>query len=719
MLKNGIFRLLIIVCLGVTLSCASTQTSEESQSQSVGAKSGADEFSEFDSAGSATSPEAGVEAELAGSKSATQKKNVQPNAAADEFAEFDKPTEPAPSETVQAEPEAITEPQIVTKEEPTPEPPAPQVEMPLVAEPPVAEAPAPMIEPQPEVSLKNQDGSIANITALEYRSSDNGGTVVIEADAALEFSQRLNPATNQFVIEIPNAKLPRKLRRTLNTRDIEGSIGSIDAYQSKNGTTAKIVVQLRAGAHEPVVQAEGKHLFVLAQPSGNTNSAENEGLAEEQSQPLPSKLLSSDNIEDFLASNQSFYGKRISVETDDADLRDVFRFISDESNVNLIISDEVKGKVSLKLKGVPWDQALVMIMKAKKLGYTRAGNVLRIAPLADIKSEEEDAQKYIASKKANATFKVKTLQVNYAKVEELEKQVKPLLSAKGSVVADTRTSGLIISDVDENILRAEKLVRALDIPPQQVIIEGKVVEASEEFERGIGVNWNATGRRTSGSSRAGVNALDIGAARLTNRTFGINFSLGTMDILGNLSASLALFERQGLVKVISSPRVMALHNEAAEITQMEELPIITSTPNPGGNPTPSVSYKQVRLKLQVTPQITNDGVVILGVDVMREIPGADSDPTTKARGISSRSAKTKVMVRNSQTAVIGGIYQNDSSDSNTSVPGLGSIPILGWLFKSNTTNKKRTELMIFITPRIMGQLENSAAPNLSNQGGIE
>ena len=723
-------QLVLAAALLSVVACSTTPSADDAPAGAPAASGS--EFSEFDAAGgggdaAAASPEAGVENDIAGKgKAAEAPKDdfsefgekpaegaQQPPAAGDEFSDFEKPADQA----IAKEPPA-TPPAVDSGFEPLP-PDAPPPEAAAtepVPPPAVADAPPPEVTPvapapeAPETSAAPEAGAMVNITDIQYRANDNGGTVVIEADGPMSFHQRMNAATRQFIVEVPNSKLPRKLKRPLNTRDFAGTIGSIDAYQGKGSTTTRIVVQLRSGAPEPAVQTEGNNLFVVAEPPGGGAGAGAEAAAEEgaAAEPLNSKLLSSSSIEEFLASNQSFYGKKISIETDDAELRDIFRLISEESSVNLIISDEVKGKLSLKLKNVPWDQALVMIMKAKKLGYTRAGNVLRIAPLADIRTEEEDAIKLVTAKKANEPLKIKTIQVNYAKVDDLEKQVKSLLTTKGTAIADTRTSSLIVTDQEENVDRAEKLVRALDVPPQQVLIEGKVVEATENFERDVGINWNTSGKTSSvGSNLRSTTSINSQPSLGSNSSFGLKFSLGTMDVLGDLTASLNLFEQQSLVKVISSPRVVTLHNEPAEIAQTTELPLITANIAANGTATPVVNFKPVKLRLQVTPQITNDGAVILGVDVSREVAGAVVDQKTQAFPVNSRSAKTKVIVKNGQTAVIGGIYQNDQTEGNTKVPWIADVPIVGWLFKTQTTKKDRTELLIFITPRILGQLEGA------------
>jgi len=564
--------------------------------------------------------------------------------------------------------------------------------------------------------------SRVKVTDMQYRINDQGGTFIIQATGPIEFSQKLNPQTNQVVIELINATLPRKLRRPFNTKDFPGQIGYIDAYQMKGANAPRIVIQLRAGASEPVIQSEGSALYVVSQslPTGNdaeesVSSNDDKSEVSQAEDVVESSLFASENFEEFLRSNQKFTGKRISIETDEMELRDIFKLVSEEAGVNLVLADDVRGKMSLKLRSVPWDQALVMIMRAKKLGYTRSGSIIRVAPIAEIRTEEEDAIRIETAKRNNQPAIVKTITINYAKVEDLERQIRPLLSPRGAVVGDPRTSSIVVTDVTENVERSEALVKSLDIPPQQVLIEGKIVEASDNFERRIGINWSATGRPTNlgGGGANGPLRLTPGLSVTPGvpvpSSMGLNFALGTLDVLGDLTASLRLFELQGLVKVISSPRILTLHNETAEIGQTTEIPLITSNIQPNGATTPIVNFKPVQLRLSVVPQVTNDGAIIMGVDMTREVPGEIVDAETNARPINSRSAKTKVLLKNSQTAVIGGIYQNDTTESESRVPGLAKVPVIGWLFKNRSIDRKRTELLIFLTPRILGQMQSLPA----------
>lgn len=590
---------------------------------------------------------------------------------------------------------------------------------PLEEVPPVAIVPPPAeVAPEAPPIAAPIEAPIATsvrITALQFRPNPGGGTIVVDADGPLTYSTRMNEKTRQFIVEIPNSKLPRNLTRTLNTRDFAGVVGSIDAYQSPGSDISRVVVQLREGSPEPVVQLEGNSLFVVA-----TRTDAPIQTAEEATPQEESKLLSYASLDEFIAGNMQFYGKKISIEYDDMEIRDALKLIAEEAGINLIIADGVTGKINLKLREIPWDQALVMILKARKLGYTRAGSILRIAPIDVILAEEKASLDMAAAKANSDPLEVKLVPISYAKVEDLQKQIEPFLNKeRGKVVADARTSSLLITDTAANIARAMALIRSIDLPPQQVLIEGKIVEASSEFNRQLGIRWNNSGRDWQLGNGGGTgNSNIIGSTQVsvdagTASVLGLNFRLGTFDVLGDLAAQLTLFERQGSARILSSPRVTAIHNEAATITQTTSIPILTTTQAaPGVAPVPTVNFRDLKLSLNVTPQITNNGSVIMKVDMNRDVPSSEASPGTGAVAVSSRSANTRILVRNGQTAVIGGIFQNDITNTDTKVPWLGDIPFLGWLFKSNTKRDQRNELMIFLTPRILDRPETQVS-----QGG--
>jgi type IV pilus assembly protein PilQ len=721
---KGFLRLFIVAALATSLmSCSTASTDDNGDLSQFGASD--QDFASFDSGGSAaadTTSEDAIEKELnaaegepAEAQASADEGNMdnaevppkvsdQANAAPaekDEFGLFDDedkqaaqppPPEVEPLNQDQEDSSIAAEPAPAPEAPPEPEAPAPEI----AEEPPVPEAPAPVAK---NVRIKD----------IRYQANDSGGTVVIEGDGPMTYQTRVNESNHQFVVEIPNSQLPAKLKRSLNAKDINGNIGAIDAYQNSGSTTTRVVVQLREGASAPVVNAEGNTLLLSQGETPVSNVASN---ATEEKAPPQSQVLSSQNLQQFLNGNMQFYGKKISLETSEMDIRDVFKLIADESGVNLILSDEVKGTISLKLRQVPWDQALIMIMKAKKLGYTRSGNVIRIDSIADLRTEEDDAVKMAIAQKATDPLKVRLIPVSYAKIDDLKTQVTPFLSERGKVVGDTRTSSLVISDIAENIERVVKLVQSIDVPPPQVLIEGKIVEASDSFERSIGVQWNASGQPVVLGTNSGGGNISLasnlsvtpGTGSGTGITSGLlHFNLGTLDVLGSLDATLSLFENQGIAKVLSSPRILTLQNEAAEISQTEELPLIQSNLVQGSGTSTNVTFKPVKLRLAVTPQITNDGAVIMAVDLLREFAGAIVDNPSKARPVNSRAAKSKVLVKNGQTAVIGGIYQSDMTQNEAKVPWLGDIPVLGWLFKSQDVTKSKNELLIFLTPRILGQ----------------
>lgn len=669
---------------------------------------GGDEFSDFDEDKPADT------ANAANAETPAEAPTETPADSGDELSLDDEaaPADEAPSvaetptEETPAEPEAEAAPA-----EPAPE----------IAATPEPEPAPPMDEPspapaEPPASVSSSAEGMPTITSIKYRANDNGGTVVIEANGPIQYTSRENAELKQLVVEVPNSVLPKRLQRPLNTRDIQGSIGAIDPYQNSGSSVSRFVIQLREGAQDPVVTQEGNTILVIANAPPSTGE---EAVDLTRGEPTPvnvdlndANILASHSLSDFLAGNTKFYGKRISIEVDNIDVRQALRFITEESGVNMVIADEVRGNISLKLRQVPWDQALVMIMKARRLGYTRSGNVLRIATQEMLKQEEDDATKLAQAKRTVEPLKVRMFPISYAQVGDLEKRVQSFLSDRGKVVGDIRTNSLVVTDIAENMERIGKLVQSLDIQPPQVLIEGKVVEATEEFQRAIGIRWGFNGQPVRlGRSRSGpVNltpSTQIGSAGAGSAFTG-TLSLGTLDLFGQLDATLALHESESKVKVISSPRIVTLTNEPAVITQTQEIPLRQVTLN-GAQSQETFTFKPLTLRLEVTPQITADSSIIMKVLLKREFAGAVQSAQNEAVPVHSREANTKVLVRNGETAVIGGIYQNDTTEGESGVPYLRELPWIGGLFRGRTTNRRKNELLLFLTPRVMAQSSGAIA----------
>lgn len=589
--------------------------------------------------------------------------------------------------------------------------------------------PAPVV-PAPVVEAPE----MARIRDIRYVANQTGGTVVIQSTKPVQYQTRMNPSTNQFIIEIADAELPAALQRPFPLKDKNSRIGSINAYQAKGSNTARVVIQLASsGTGEPIVQQEETSLVII--PPAPAAVAKAPAPAPSMTGNISAggskdKALSAQTLDEFLTGNQNFFGRNISLQVKDADVRDVVNFLAEESGANIVMSDDVNGKISLKLRRVPWDQALVTVMRTKSLGYVRQGNVLRISTLKSLQAETEATNKIIEAQKAIVPSVVQVIPISYADLDDLNKNITPFLSKDGKVVADKRTSTLVVTDKGEVVERVQKLVKTLDIPPAQVSIESKIVEAVEEFDNFVGVNWGFSGApvhlSTAGGNDGAPIDLNLGmnSATLTREfsgasPFNTNLSIGTLDIFGDLNAALTLAERDSLAKVISSPRISAMNREKSTIKQeSENVTIIGTRSEQSGVVTKSEKRTPFSLELSVTPQITADGGVIMDLDVRREFLGPLLDAETGARAVNKRSAKTKVLVRNGQTTVIGGIYTSDELEANNGIPGLKNIPILGWLFKSRSFGRTKNELLIFLTPRILAQdIVTETAANNSFEGG--
>lgn len=625
------------------------------------------------------------------------------------------------------------------------------------------------LSPEPVPAQPTALGEEIQITDIQYDSKQAGGTVVVTTSSPATYRTREVPSQNQVIIEIANAKLPDKLKRPFNTKDFKQATVSINAYQEPGSNTARIVLQYRQPRSVDVKQSDR----VLAIVAGNAQSAQKqqaasssaEDFADAGSEVADSSAVGAEagdeyggedpGTEEFTPSSSGsysprtasrvvappasssssarimgtsslqeenlgatrFYGRPISIEVRDIPVRDVITLIADQSGANIIMSDDINGSITIKLRQVPWDQALSIIMKTRGLGYVRQGSVLRIAPIRQLQSEAEDARRILEAQEATLPLRVKVIPVSFANVGTLAGQIRNTLQAtsatglggqqqaaptgRGRIEADSRSSSIIVTDTEENIQRIEQLVRALDTAPLQVMIEGKIVEAKEDMGRNFGINWGYTGQDVP------LGGLTFGQSgrvspRLPSAATSLDFRLGTLSFFGDLDAKLALFERQSMAKIISSPRVVTMNAQQATIDQSIQIPVLTQAAATGGatttQPLVSVTYRPVPTTLTVTPQITSGGDILMQVNFRREFLGAaDGDNAP----IESRNVQTNVMVKNGQTAVIGGVYQSDTTEGETGTPYLRNIPILGWLFKSTDKTSLRNELLVFITPRIL------------------
>ena len=430
----------------------------------------------------------------------------------------------------------------------------------------------------------------------------------------------------------------------------------------------------------------------------------------EQAQP-PTGI--STGIKEVETQERQFTGEPISLELKDADIKDVLRMFAKTTGLNIVVDPDVTGTVTVQLENVPWDQCLDTILKINRLDYIVENNVLRVARIERLKEEKQSLASYRTAEELAKPMRTVTKVLSYARADEIARLLFSqnfLLSARGSVVTDTRTNQLIIRDISDRIEGILNLIDSLDTPNPQVLIEARIVETTRAFAQSLGVVWGFQGSAdpehgTSTGWNFPNTARVRGGVDLATPGFGNADGVGSVisftfaDILDsfNLGFALQAAETDGLVKIISSPKVQAQNNQLAHIQSGLLIPVQTVA-----NQTVTVVYVDATLSLDVTPQITAEGTVVLDIDLKKREPaegviiqGAGNVP------LSTRDARTKVMVRDGGTTVIGGIYKFNDNTSKSGIPGLNKIPVLGALFRSNQTSKKHEELLIFITPRIV------------------
>ena len=430
--------------------------------------------------------------------------------------------------------------------------------------------------------------------------------------------------------------------------------------------------------------------------------------------------------------SRRYTGSPVSMDFQNVDLRAVLRTFAEISGLNIVIDPQVEGSVDVALREVPWDQALDIILRANQLGYSVDGTVVRIAPLTTLSDEESQRRKLAEELALSGELVVLTRTLSYARAADMGNMVTAsVLSPRGQVQVDERTNTMIITDLQDRLVAAEELLDTLDRAEPQVEIEARIVQAGQNFARSLGVQWGVTGRaapdignttpltfpnRGGVSGRVGnadgpvqgpeANGVDARALETenagtavnlpaTNANSALGITLGAVDGSLNLDVVISAAENEGVLKVLSNPRVTTQNNIQAEIIQGDKIPIQTVANN-----TVTVTFKDAALRLAVTPQITAADTVIMQIEIDNDF----ADFSREVNGVPpivTQRAATTVQVGNGETTVIGGIFESQEQTSNSSVPGLSKIPLLGWLFKNELTREETDELLIFLTPYIV------------------
>lgn len=584
-------------------------------------------------------------------------------------------------------------------------------------------------EPIKDEVITAVDESAPNkLTVLEYNAQTTDGVIVIKAEKPLEFATQYDPTSSQFILNLSNVTVPSILQRPLYLKDFKHSFGAIKATPVSGGLV-QVVIKVNNN-QEPNILTNGKDLIVSP---GTDNIAGKvskvaEDLALDPNVNVESQIsrnlnipmrpnangvqaLTASSLEEFLLETGTFYGDPINLQVNEEEIGTVIGFIADYSGANIVISPGITGKITLKLRNVPWDQALLTIMKTKGLGYVRTGNVLRIAPLEDLQKEALAAVEVRKSQIQIEPTVLKIIPLEYASSAEILPQVTPFLTKeRGTATEDKRTSSIVLNDTRTVIEKVSRLIKELDLPPPQVLVEAKIVEATKQFAQSIGVRWGASGSVTqvaptggfqnqpiSISPRLLVNGTTSAGSLTSNQPLVGSINFGVLDFFGSIDATIGLSESDDQLRVISSPRVTTLNNVEAVITQSSEIIRLQSIITNGVAQITPVAVPIV-LQLKVTPQITSGSSVLMQLDVKNEFPGVAVEGQSPKN---TRQAVAKVLVETNKTAVIGGIYDKKSSVSNIGVPILKNIPFLGWLFKTKAIEKSDSEIMMFITPRIL------------------
>lgn len=428
------------------------------------------------------------------------------------------------------------------------------------------------------------------------------------------------------------------------------------------------------------------------------------------------------------SSARKFTGRRISLDFQDADVTNVLRLIADVSGLNIVLGDDVKGKITLKLQNVPWDQVLDLILRSKGLGQIREGNIIRIDTNANIaKQQDEEARAKESLIKAEDLV-TQILPVNYSKAQALSTTLRKNLSPRGDITVDESTNTLIVKDIPKNLDEISRLVKILDRQTPQVLIESRIVIANTNFARDIGVQWGAAAANLTGNNRFGLFAGptgDFGSGTpnpsntdpnpaspisiLPPSAFAVDLpAIGEAGSLGNVGFTFGKFigrpvvldlrlsagETTGETRILSSPKILTLDNKEAVIQQGESIPFQTVSQN--GTQT---QFVDATLNLTVTPHITPDGSIIMKIKATKNSPGATR--SSAGPSIDKREVTTEVLVKDGETTVIGGVLDTTNIKSEEGIPWFRKIPVIGWLFKRESKSDRSNELLIFITPTIV------------------
>ncbi|MDO5086353.1 MAG: type IV pilus secretin PilQ [Comamonadaceae bacterium] len=561
-----------------------------------------------------------------------------------------------------------------------------------------------------------------NIDTLPLRDVDfrrgveSSGRVIVDL-ANNQVGVDIRQQGDKLVVEFLKTSLPEGLRRRLDVSDFGTPVQMVSTVQS--GDRVRMVIEAKGQWEHSAYQSDNQLVVEVRQQKVNP---------------------------DKLTQGQGYRGEKLSLNFQNIEVRALLQVIADFTNFNIVTSDTVTGNVTLRLKDVPWDQALDIILQAKGLGMKRSGNVLQIAPKEELAAKEKAELEAQAAIHDLEPLRTQAFQLNYTKAADIAAQLTNnsgtsggvgtgvsarILSARGSVIAEPRTNQIFVSDIPSRLAQVQEMIAKLDVAVRQVLIEARIVEAADDFGRSLGVKLGGTDLRgirggDAGYSVGGGNRVAFGgsydavsatttegAASLLNTgnsTFvnlpaaavlgmqPANFAISLFNSAANrfLNLELSAMEADGKGRVVSSPRVVTADQTKAVIEQGTEFAYQQAT----SSGATSVAFRKAVLKLEVTPQITPEGNIILDLEVNKDSPG---QVVAGSMSIDTKRVKTQVLVENGGTVVIGGIFELTENEQEGKVPLLGDIPVVGNLFKHRQKTSKKQEMLVFITPKVIAE----------------
>ena len=554
------------------------------------------------------------------------------------------------------------------------------------------------------VFAESRNRDTAALRDIDFRRGDgNTGKVVVEL-ANNQVGVDIRQQGQSLVVDFLKTSLPEGLRRRLDVSDFGTPVQTVATTQS--GDRVRMVVTPKGNWEHSAYQSDNQ--FVLEVREQKVD---------------PSKLTQ----------GPGYNGEKLSLNFQNIEVRSLLQVIADFTNFNVVTSDSVSGAVTLRLKDVPWDQALDIILQAKGLGMRKTGNVLWIAPKDEIAAREKQELESKASIESLETLRTQGFQMNYAKAADIASQIQSsgtarILSSRGSVISEPRTNQLFVTDIPAKLEQVQQLISKLDVPVRQVLIEARIVEADDTFGKSLGVRLGGSDLRgvrggdagyavsgsnriafggsynavatTTGESTGGLSAANTSFVNLPSTGAGgfapaaIAVSLFSSASNRFLNLEISALEADGKGKIVSSPRVVTADQVKALIEQGTEFPYQTAT----SSGATAIAFRKANLKLEVTPQITPEGNIILDVDINKDSRG---ETTAAGIAINTKHIQTQVLVENGGTVVIGGIFEMNEREDITKVPLLGDLPYLGNLFKNRSKSSSKSEMLVFLTPRVI------------------